>query len=102
MLPINNSASAGKVLSQLFAESWKQLRIGLHRVERREIQPFHRKTADQAGRARIGEHAAHLRVQHRWRARLAQSACRSDIEQLFIGSLTPEKERETRGQFQII
>src|SRR5262245_33971362 len=75
-----------KVLAQCLAESRKQLRIGFHRIEIVEVQPLHRKTRDQAGRALIREHTTYLSIDD---SGLREAAPSSDIEQLFIGALTP-------------
>jgi hypothetical protein len=52
-----------EIVSQLFIESREQFRIGLHGIERGEVQPLHRKAGDQAGRLGVGQHAPHLLVQ---------------------------------------
>ena len=52
-----------EIMPQLFVEHREQLRIGLHGIESREVQPLHRETGDQARGLGIGQHAPDLFLQ---------------------------------------
>ena len=88
-----------KVLPQLVVEGWKQIRIGLGVVEVVEVQPLEREVAHQTRCARILQHPQRLRAQD---AGVLQFAGGGDVEQRIVGPLTPEEEREPRGQLEIV
>ena len=64
-----------------------------------QLQPLPGEVSDQRLGAAIGQHAAHLPLQHR---RLPQLALRGHVHQLVVGDAAPQEEREARGELEIV
>ena len=64
-----------------------------------QVQPLRREVVhERGGRARIGEHAAHLLFEDR---RLGELAALGEIEQPLVGNAAPEEERQPRCQLDV-
>src|SRR4029450_2629994 len=88
----------GHVLSQLVVERGKQVRIGHPFPELVQVQPSEREVAHQTRRTLVVQHPERLGLE---RLRRMEFACGGEVEQRLVWSLTPQEEREPRGQFEI-
>src|SRR5690242_1800804 len=63
-----------------------------------QAQPFEGEIFCQGAGTRIGKQPFHLLFE---RARLSQSTLGGKIQEFFVGSLAPQKEREARSEFNV-
>ena len=76
-----------------------RVRIGRQQPDVARLQPLAEEVVDQrSARARIGEHASHLLIEH---AGLAQLARDREVEQLVVRNAAPQEERQTRGELDV-
>ena len=68
-------------------------------VEVAQIQPLRREVVDQRLGALVGQHAAHLLLEHRG---VLEAPVHRGIEQLVVGNAAPQEERQPRRQLEIV
>src|SRR5205823_7431665 len=89
---------AHKRLAQVVVEFGKQVftRYGVFQIPK--LQPLADEVLHDRIRSRIGEHAAHLLLEHR---RIPETALCRDLQQLVVGNAAPEKKRQPRRQLEV-
>ena len=88
-----------EAVSKLVVEVREVARIRDVALQVPQHQPLAREVVDERARPRIGEHAAHLLLEHRRPAQPALCGC---IEQLIVGDRAPEEERQPRGELEVV
>ena len=82
-------------VAQVVVEVGELVGVGRDVLQVADVQPLPREVLHQRVGVRVGQHAPHLRLEHR---RLAQASRRGQIEQRVVGHAAPEEERQPRRQ----
>ena len=85
-------------LDQVVVEVGERYRVAGHVLQVAQVQPLDGEVVDERPRARLGQHAPDLRLQHR---RGGQRALLGRIEQRLVRDAAPEEERQARGDLHV-
>ncbi len=86
-------------LAEIVVEAREQPHVGdWRRPDSADRATDRKNSTPSASRPLIGEHAAHLVLQH---SRRAQFSLNRDIQQFVVGNAAPQKERKSRSEFEI-
>ena len=86
-------------LAQVLVELREQIRIRDGIAQVAELQPLAGEVLDEGLRARIAQHAAHLRLEH---AAVAQRSLGGAVEQLVVRDAAPQEERQAGGELDVV